>query len=198
MLIQKQLGREIFENLKVDWKNPRVVCIAESYSKFDIDTVEVVPMRIELFKYRYYENNLLSLEPLNVAEQKPSKESQGGSLVGVVDYSVDDLLKKADESIQKVFNELRQRIFELDENITEKATSLYVAYRVSKNFIEMYIGKNQLKLFLRPIEYDDPLGRIEKIPAGYNWTLDKRTYLRKMEDIDYTMRLIETSYQDVL
>ncbi len=51
--------------MKIDWDNPRVICIAESYSKFDIDTVEVVPIRIELFKYHLYEGGIFSLEPLN-------------------------------------------------------------------------------------------------------------------------------------
>ena len=53
MLILKKLAEEIAKNIDVDWKNPRVICIAESYNKFDIDTVELIPMRIELFRYRY-------------------------------------------------------------------------------------------------------------------------------------------------
>jgi RecB family endonuclease NucS len=55
MLLIKKLGPEVAHKIQIDWKNPRVVCIAEAYSKFDIDTVEVIPMRIELFKYRNYE-----------------------------------------------------------------------------------------------------------------------------------------------
>lgn len=58
-----KLGKELAEKIKLDWNNPRVVCIAESYSKFDIDTVEVVPLRIELLKYRYYDEGIFSLEP---------------------------------------------------------------------------------------------------------------------------------------
>lgn len=37
MLILKTLGEGISKKLQIDWKNPRVICIAESYSKFDID-----------------------------------------------------------------------------------------------------------------------------------------------------------------
>lgn len=51
MLMIKNLGDSTAKDIKLDWANPRVVCIAEKYSKFDIDTVEVIPMRIELFKY---------------------------------------------------------------------------------------------------------------------------------------------------
>jgi hypothetical protein len=63
MLMQQKLGKTVADTIKLDWKNPRVICIAESYSKFDIDTVEVVPLRIELYKYRFYDEGIFSLEP---------------------------------------------------------------------------------------------------------------------------------------
>lgn len=198
MLIIKKLGDEIAQKITVDWKNPRVICIAESYSKFDIDTVEVIPMRIELFKYRYYEENIFSLEPLGVSEQK--SKSKKPSLVekSVVDNSIDDLLIKADDLIKDWFEELRSKIFEIDENIKEKVTKLYIAYRVTKNFVEVHIGKNQLKIYLRPIDYDDPKGMVDRIPEAYQWTLDRRVYMKSRDDFDYIFGLIEQSYKDVL
>ena len=43
-LIIDKLGQQAAGHIKLDWANPRVICIAESYSKFDIDTAEVVPL----------------------------------------------------------------------------------------------------------------------------------------------------------
>lgn len=196
MLIINNLGQELAKSIEIDWKNPRVVCIAESYSKYDIDTVEVIPMRIELFKYRQYENGIFSLEPLALSEQK---SSEGASIVKpVLDTSIDDLLKKANQSIKELFENLRSRITELDENITEKATSFYVAYRVTKNFAEVHIGKNHLKIHLRPLDYDDPKKKVDKIPEGYNWTMDRRIYLKSEVDFEYVLGIIEQAYKDVL
>lgn len=198
MLLIKRLGQKVADSIKIDWKNPRVVCIAESYSKFDIDTVEVVPMRIELFKYRFYEEGIFSLEQLGVREQK-SESSNIGPLPKIQsDTSLEDLLKKAAPSIKDLFGELRSRVLELDETIIEKVTSLYVAFRVSKNFAEVHIGKNQLKIHLRPIDYVDPDGSVDKIPEGYNWTMDRRVYLKSEGELDYVLALIEQSYSDVL
>jgi predicted transport protein len=112
--------------------------------------------------------------------------------------ALDDLLKKVSESIKSMFKELRSKILELDENINEKATLFYVAYRVTKNFAEIHVGKNQIKIHLRPIDYDDPDGRIEKIREGYNWTLDRRLYLKTEADIEYVLSLLEQSYKDVM
>ena len=199
MLIIKTLGNEISKELKIDWQNPRVICIAESYSKFDIDTVEVIPMRIELLKYRYYENGIFSLEPLNASEQKTSnKETVDNPSKSPIDYSVEQHLQKPSEKIKNIFQDLRSRIFEIDENIKEKATSMYIGYRVTKSFAEIHIGKNQIKMYLRPIEYNDPKKMVEKIPDGYNWTLNHRVYIKEKDELDYIFGLIEQSYQDVL
>ncbi|MGE4441693.1 MAG: DUF5655 domain-containing protein [Desulfomicrobium sp.] len=198
MLLIKNLGQEISKIINVDWKNPRVVCIAESYSKFDIDTVEVIPMRIELFKYRYYEGGVFSLEPLAVSEQKYKSCVEVAIEKTTVGTTIDNLLNKGSDPIKSVFENLRSKILELDENVTEKATSLYVAYRVTKNFVEIYIRKNQLNIHLRPIEYDDPEGKVDKIPEGYNWTLNRRVYLKSEVELDYVISLIEQSYKDVL
>lgn len=198
MLLIKKLGQETAHTIQIDWKNPRVVCIAESYSKFDIDTVEVIPMRIELFKYRYYENGIFSLEPLSVSEQKTTSGNVPIIEKSSIDITIDTLLNKGNESIKELFKELRERIFELDENIKEKTTTLYVAYRITKNFAEIHIGKNQLKIYLRPVNYADPQKMVDKVPDSYQWVMDRRVYLKTKSELDYVVGLIEQSYKDIL
>lgn len=198
MLVMKKLKPEIGKDLKIDWKTPRVICIAESYSKFDIDTVEVIPMRIELFKYRYYEEEIFSLEPLNPREQPSPVSGKTIPPIESTDITLEALLPKASEKIKDLFLNLRSRILEIDENITEKATTLYVGYRVAKNFAEIHIGKSQIKIQLRALGYNDPRGMVEKIPEGYQWTLDRRVYLKEEEDLEYVLGLVVQSYQDVL
>lgn len=199
MLILKKYGEDFFKTLVIDWKNPRVICVAESYNKFDIDTVEVVPMRIELFKYRYHDEGIFSLEPLNVNEQVPKTNNESLIIAsGVVDTSVDEHLSKGNEKVKELFSELRSRIFELDENIIEKATTLYIAYRIARNFAEIHVGKNHLKIHLRPLDYDDIQQKVDKIPDGYQWTMDRRIYLKEKEELDYVFGIIEQSYKDVI
>lgn len=200
MLILKKLGKDLSKSITIDWKNPRVVCIAEAYSKFDIDTVEVIPMRIELFKYRYYENGIFNLESLGLNEQssKSNSDKSNNSQISTIDFRVEDHLRRASPKIKEIFQQLRSRILEIDENIVEKATSFYVAYRVAKNFAEIHIGKNHLKIHLRPVEYDDPKNKIDKIPDGYQWTMDRRIYLKEMEDFEYVFQKIEESYTNII
>ena len=199
MLVLKTLGEKLAKSVTIDWKNPRVVCIAENYSQFDIDTVEVVPMRIELFKYRYYDEGVFSLEPLGVTEKSNRSSSPTENITkSKIDLSVDDHLSKANPKIRELFSELRSRIFELDDNIVEKATTMYVAYRLAKNFAEIHIGKSQLKIHLRPVDYSDQKNLVEKVPDTYQWVMDRRIHLRDQKDLDYVFNIIEQSYSDVI
>lgn len=199
MLMINKLGQGVAESIKLDWNNPRVICIAESYSKFDVDTVEVVPLRIELFKYRYYEQGIFGLESLTVPEAvSATTPVSTGVTAEKPTSSVALLREKGSQAIRELFDQMQEQIVNLDEGIEEKPTSLYVAYRAAKNFAEVHIGKNQIKIHLRPIDYDDPRKLVDKIPDGYNWTMDRRVYLDSAEDLDYVVGLIEQSYKNVL
>jgi predicted transport protein len=201
-LMIDKLGADIATKIGLDWGNPRVICIAESYSKFDIDTVEVVPLRIELLRFRYYEDGIFSLEPVTVTAEvaavPPSVRPVPVTGEPTQVSTVETLMAKASPAIQELFNQMRERVLAIDEAIMEKATSLYVAYRRSNNFAEVHVGRNQLKVHLRPIDYADPRGLVERVPEGYNWTMDRRIYLRDSADMDYVVGIIEQSYQDVL
>lgn len=202
-LMQDKLGTEVAKKIPLDWHNPRVICIAESFSKFDIDTAEVVPLRIELMRYRYYDNSVFSLEPVTVGDSgsSPAEAQAKEALKQDADakpVSVEALLSKASPETKELFGQFRERIMALDDSVEEKANSLYVAYRRSKNFAEVHVNKGNLKIYMRPIKYQDPKQMVEKISEGYNWTLDRRVYLKQPSELDEVLSLIEQSYKDVL
>ena len=203
-LMIDKLGQKAFDEIGLDWKNPRVICIAESFSRFDLDTVHFVNTRIELLRYRMYEDGVFSLEALNVLDAIGSSDlkiEQPKSALNMEEESVPDVenfLKKSSPTIRAIYEELRERILSLDEAIIEKPTTLYVGYRMSNNFADVHFQKNALKVFLRPVEYDDPRSGVKQIPDGYNWKLNKFFQLTTSDDIEYLMGLIEQSYKDVL
>lgn len=200
MLVRRKYPDSSAEELRIDWQNPRVICIAESYTKYDIDTVEVLPIRLELFKYRYYESGILSIESLTGIEQSEERVSITPNALMANDEptSTTDHTIKAPEKIKDLYEELRSRIFQIDEGIIEKATTVYIAYSLQKNFAEIHIRKSKIAIHLRAIEYNDPKSKVETVPASYRWTLSKRVYIDNETELDYIMQLIEQSYNDVL
>lgn len=201
MLMLNQLGKELTDSIRLDWQHPRVVCIAESFSKFDTDTVEVVPLRIDLFKYRHYENGMFSLEMVNGNEQQNGLIEACLSIPVETSLAVINAMKEqagASHIIRTLFDELRERIMGMDEYIIEKTGKRSVAYRVTKNFAEVLIRKDRLVIDLRPIDYEDPRGLVEKIAEGYVVTMNRRITLTEPGDLDYVFHIVEQSYQNVL
>ncbi len=207
-LMIDKLGQKAYDEIGLDWKNPRVICIAEAFSRFDIDTIHFVSARIELIRYRIYEDGIFTLEPINVLEavsqtDEAVKESKVVKSEQPKDSSnempiVEDFVEKASPMVREIFYDLRERILALDEAIIEKPTTLYVGYKLSNNFADLHFQRSGLKIFLRPLTYDDPKGLVKQIPDGYKWKLNKFVQISNLEDSDYVFGLIEQSYKDVL
>lgn len=203
-LMIDKLGQKAFDEIGLDWKNPRVICIAESYSRFDLDTVHFVNTRIELIRYRMYEDGVFSLEALNVlettghTEEEREQPKSSPKTNEEVEPSVENFVQKSSPVVREMYEELRERILALDEAIIEKPTTLYVGYKMANNFADVHFQKSGLKVFLRPVNYSDPRGMVKQIPDGYNWKLNKFFQLTSSDDVEYLMGLIEQSYKDVL
>lgn len=199
-LMQKQLHQEVLKKIRLDWKHPRVICIAESFSKFDVDTVEVVPLRIELFKYRLFEDGLLNLDPVHGERLGGVREKEQLDMADT-DLSIIKAMKEQSQAshlIRTLFEELRERIMSMDQYILERAGKRCISYRLAKNFAEIQIRNDRLVICLRPIDYVDPKGMVEKIAEGYTVTMNRRIKLTSSSELDYVFGIIEQSYKNVL
>jgi len=52
-------------DIEIDWDSLRVICIAEIYNKFDLDTADILPINVKLLRYRIYGENILYVESEN-------------------------------------------------------------------------------------------------------------------------------------
>ena len=174
---QKRLGR----NIKVDWSDVRVICIAPNYKKYDLHAVQVMGANIELWKYRLFSNNSIYLEeifhtsksaPVSVNASSASSTQKNPVMVeagkkaaltrATATYTFDERLEGKSEEIQALTAVIREFILGLDESIEEVPKKFYVAYKVSQNVVCMEVKNRQIKLFLKLKPTDIP----EKT-AGY-------------------------------
>ncbi|MFI8342804.1 DUF5655 domain-containing protein [Streptomyces sp. NPDC085639] len=72
-LVRKVLGAEAAES--IDWRRPRMVCIAAGFSHHDRVAVQWLPERIDLVRYRVFEDGLLSLLLVDSSPGSPSAAS---------------------------------------------------------------------------------------------------------------------------
>lgn len=190
------------------WDSPRVICIAESYNKFDLDTADIVPIKIELLRYRIYDENILYLEPENYQKVKIStseiiKKNRARKIKNTQlqkNYSIDDHLINIKKDTLELFQNLRERILSLDQNITEEAKAKYITYKTSTNFIDIVVMRSGLKIFLniKSGQLNDPENFARDLtkpkPVGHWGNGDYEAKIEKKEDIEKIFGLIKQSY----
>lgn len=200
---QRALGKGV----QVNWDSPRLILIAQSFSKYDAYAVNRIGEDIELKVYRLYEDGLLLLEDFHAPA---SLETESVSVPvrrrlskaeRVKSYSIEKHLDGKDATIVQVFQHLRKAIIELGDNVEEAPMKLYVVYKTSRNFCEVQIQKNQLKVFLDipAKELHDPQKKARDVSEIGHWgTGDTQIILNSLDDVEYVTSLIRQSYERTL
>ena len=195
-------------DIEIDWDSPRVICIAESYSKFDLDTADILPINVELLRYRIYEENILFLEPENYQKVKIStsgiikkakmQKTKDNQLQKV--YSIDDHLAGKNKETLDLFQDLREKILSLDQNIIEEAKAKYIAYKTSTNFVDVVVKQYGLKIFLnvKSGRLNDPQRIARDLtkpkPIGHWGNGDYEVKFESANEADMVFALIKQSY----
>jgi len=193
--------------LDIDWNSPRVICVAESYNKFDLDTAELLPIKIELLKYRVHEDNILYVEAetqkaVRISTTKIFKKEKKAKEHQILqkEYSIDEHLKIASKNINELFYTLRERIKGLDDSISEEPKAKYIAYKLTTNFVDLAIKKNTIKVFLNipsgKLKDSHNMARdmVHPKKIGHWGNGDYEVKISKKEELDKLFELIKQSY----
>jgi len=194
--------------IDIDWDSPRVICIAENYNKFDLDTADILPINIELLRYRIYDDDILYLEPDNYQKVKISmsgitkkaKKQKEKQKIFQKTYSIEDHINKASEKTSMLFYKLRENITSLDESVIEEPKAKYIAYKTSTNFVDVVIKVSSLKIFLnmKSGQLKDPEALARDLtkpkPIGHWGNGDYEVKIEKESDLEKVFYLINQSY----
>lgn len=197
ILVQNKLG----QGSKVNWDSPRLILITQSFNEYDKYAVNRISENIELKKYILYDNDVLFVENVVLPKgKKTSKKSKKTSIV-YKEYSIEDHLNGRSDKIKELFKELQERILKLDDKINEKVLKHYVAYSLDRNFVEVLIQANALKVYIdiNKKELDDPRQISEDCTEIGHWaTGDSYFKINSLDDVNYAMSLIKQSYESKL
>jgi len=194
--------------IPIDWASPRVICVAESYNKFDLDTADLLPMDIELLRYRMYENGNLLVEPevqrkvkISTSEIFEKTEKQKTEFKESIRHTIEEHLKTASPHTRELFAIIKEKISALDESIIEEPKAHYIAYKLTTNFVDIVVQRDALKISLNipSGQLTDPTKIARDLanpkPIGHLGNGDYEVKLDKTEDVDAVMALIKQSYE---
>ncbi len=194
-------------NIEINWDSPRVICIAESYNKFDLGAADL-QRNVELWRYRIYDESILYVGQENYKKAGIStsgiikKSKQGKEKAERLQkiYSIDDRLAGINKQTIILFQTLREKILSLDENIIEEAKAKYIAYKTSTNFTDIVVKQYGLKIFLnvKSGQLNDPQNLARDLtkpkPIGHWGNGDYEVKLEKEGDLEAVFALIKQSY----
>lgn len=189
----------------IQWAAPRVICVAESYNKFDTDTADLLPINIELYRYKLYEDGLLTLD---IESHQKVKLQDAPKFTDDSDkperlqetFTLDHHMAMSSEQTKELFEALKERILAIDKEIIEDPKKMYLAYKTTRNFVDIVFKKSKLKLYInmRTGTLDDPRGLARDLETpvhiGHWGNGDYEVEVSEHTDIDYVMDLIQQSY----
>ncbi|QLH75396.1 MAG: DUF91 domain-containing protein [Methanomassiliicoccales archaeon] len=196
LLVQKKIGPKKAE--EIEWSQPRLLCIAGDFTKYDEYAVQQINRNIELIRYIKYGDDILLLQLVNssiafVPEQKV-KKGKGQ------DKTVSEDLDEADESLRDLFESLKDFIFSLGDDIQLNVLKHYFAFRRISNFacVEFRPRNHAILIYLKvdptTIELEPGFTR-DMREIGHYGTGDLEIILHNKKDLEKVKPFIVKSYE---
>lgn len=196
------------QNLKkddIDWSQSRVFFIAKEFTPYSKGAIGFRDLPIELWEAQLLEENLISLSPIKPVETQESitKVTKSSTIEKVSreikTFSIEDHYQKASPAIKSLFDDLRERLLSLDENIKEKPVKNYIGYKLNwYNFASVHVYRGKLKIYVRKNKLEkDTQKKFTKVPASYEWGKTPLWWIDISEEseIPYTIEVIKESYE---
>ena len=210
MAVKKALGNKT----EVDWSDVRVICIAPNFKKFDLHAVQVMGANIELWQYRLFQNDSFYLEEIFRKTLNTDPATNEGSKNAVMvaagkkaaqtrktgSYNFEQHVDAKPEPIKNLAIQVQEFVLGLDSAIREVPKKIYVAYRLSQNFVYMVVQKQCVFIYLKL----DPK-KINFLPSIACDVTETRNYspcdleftLKTQNDFETAKPFIHQAYQKI-
>jgi len=191
VLVHKCLGADVH----VDWTEPRVLCVAESFAAQDASAVSQVGPMVQLVEFKIFEGGLLLVHTLGSRSSR--KTSRG--VIPPVHYSIQGLLERAKGPVRGMADELRAYLLELGDEVSEAPTREYIAFRTTRNFCCLEVHQEHLLLHLT---LDPQLAEgcpicTDVTDIGHFGTGDLRVRVRGADDLPIARQFIDLAYGEL-
>ncbi|CAM5326667.1 DUF5655 domain-containing protein [Streptomyces abikoensis] len=123
-LVRERLGAAAAA--QVLWSNPRLICIAEDFTRYDVHAIGEIQRTIDLVRYRYFGNDLLALESVASVTGRSGRLRRPQAVVSPSHSS--------DHSIEELRSTLDEVLLALGDDVTQVDRKQYRAYRRLRNF----------------------------------------------------------------
>ncbi|GAA0404482.1 DUF5655 domain-containing protein [Streptomyces luteireticuli] len=195
LLVRERLGATAAA--QVLWSTPRLICVAESFTRYDVHAVREIQRNIDLVRYHYFGHELLALEPV-VSVTSSARERRA---VSRMEPAVTLLPgpRVADGPLDEIRSVLDDVLVSLGDDVTQVERKQYLAYRRLKNFA--CVGRAQQRQVVVYLKVDP--GTVDLVPGftrdvreiGHHGTGALEVRLRSEKDVERAGDLFRLSYE---
>lgn len=126
---------------KIDWENPRIICIANDFTKYDQYAVNQMKHDISLVRYIKFEDDLLMFEHVNDNNIKNNTNSSN-----ITKHNKNE----STQILSNLYEDIKNYILSLGDDVSENILKHYIAFRKLKNIVCVETSyKDKLILRLR-------------------------------------------------
>ena len=150
LLVLKSYGEPAAES--IEWRSPRLLCIAGDFTKYDEHAIQQIPRNIELIRYRRFGDELLLLELVNATATESIIDGNGdGKPPKPTDRTIVDRLAQASGPVQDRYAALDAFLRALGGDVQVNTLKHYFAYKRIKNFacIEIHPQNHRISVFAK-------------------------------------------------
>ncbi len=165
-------------------------------------------MNAELWKYRYYENDSMTIIREEEPEQLIRNKTTGKTTIEKIkrelrkSKTIEEHLDGASEQLKRLFENIDTRILQINDEIDRYTTNAEIVYKTSVNFVYLAIQKknNTLRLLLRSQDghLSDPKKITEPIPKTFGYghiTHQMHLSFKESENEEYINLILDLIFQ---
>lgn len=196
---------KFIDTKSIDWSQSRVVIIADSFNRYQRESINFKDLAIELWELKQFNDGTIVYNPIKASNTSESIktvtkfETNEFENVNkeIKTYTIEDHFKEDWDSSRELYEEIKERIMWLDWRIEEKAVSPYIWYKIwNKVAVSIKIQKSKIVLELlrvKPSELSDPENKTKEVNGAMRmWNKNVTTYnINNRDDIDYWIMLVK-------
>lgn len=184
----------------VDWSQSRIVFVSPIYTGYQLNATNFKNIPVDLIKVTKYQDEIVDINFIKKTSNVKVEDinfliDQGKINKEIKVYTEEDHLSKANENIKGIYDELKNKILELDD-IDIDVKKVYIAFKGKTNICDIEVFKNKLNVVINLKKgcLNDPLMISDDIAGiGHLGNGDYRVEIRTCEDVDGVIPLIKQS-----
>lgn len=204
LLVEEKLGRDA--SLNIDWSTPRLVCVANDFTRYDEHAVKQIDRNVELVRYRDFGSDLLAIELVTATTAGSPNRRIVAPLatehVSTVSRrrNAGGLLARADKELANLYEAYEEFVLSLGDDVVKNERQDYFAFRRLKNFacVEVHPTSRNLLIYLKldPQTVEMQAGLIRDVSSiGHFGTGDVELRIHDRESWDLVESLSRRAYE---